>query len=94
MFNPQLYEHQIFSAVVMMGGLTSLTAVETVAQWCTAHDRTQWSNSVVSAFDYSIYYDTPGDLPRSNTMLARGLASSATAPHFEDAAPQSCQPFD
>jgi hypothetical protein len=84
--DPQMHEHQIFSAVVAMGGMASLTAVRAVAKWCRTRERTQWPNSVVSAFDYSVYYDTPGDLPRSNTMLSRGLCSS-TAGHPENTVP-------
>jgi hypothetical protein len=84
--DPQMHEHQIFSAIVAMSGMASSRATQVVAQWCRTHERTQWPNSVVSAFDYSIYYDTPGDLPRSNTMLSRGLCSSA-AGHPENTVP-------
>ena len=73
----QVHEHQIFSAVVTtMSGLYSPIAVEATAQWCESHDRTQWPNWLTSAFDYSIYYDTPGDLPRCNSMFAQGIVSS------------------
>lgn len=74
--DPNMHGHQIFSAVVGMSGMSSLSATRAVAEWCRGHQRTQWPNGVISAFDYSVYYDTPGDLPRSNPMLSRGLCSS------------------
>jgi hypothetical protein len=75
-----LHEHQIFSAVTMMSGSKSSTTVDVVADWCRSHQRTVWPNAVVSAFEYSVFYDTPGDLPRCNTMLATGLFASSSHP--------------
>jgi hypothetical protein len=74
--NPKLHEHQIFSAVVMLGGMRSSRAIEIAAEWCRSHDRTLWPNGIVSAYEYSAYYDTPSDIPRSNTMMAQGIVSS------------------
>lgn len=74
--DPKLHEHQVFSAVVMLGGMKSSATIKVITDWCRSQNRAQWPNSVVSAFEYSAYYDTPGELPRSNTMLARGIASS------------------
>jgi hypothetical protein len=71
------HEHQVFSAVIMMGGLTDSNALDVVAQWCRDHDRKQWPNNVASAFDYSIYYETPGDMPRSNTMAAEAICMTS-----------------
>ena len=84
--DPNMHEHQIFRAVVGMSGMSSSATTRSVAEWCRGHERTQWPNGVVSAFDYSVYYDTPGDLPRSNPMLSRGLCSSIPD-HAENTVP-------
>lgn len=74
--DPNLHEHQVFSAITMLGGMGGATAVSIAADWCESHERSQWPNGIVSTFEYSIFYDTPGELPRSNTMYARGIGSS------------------
>lgn len=85
--DPGIHEHQIFSAVAStLSGMPSRTAVETFAQWCESHDRSCWPNWFTSAFDYSIYFDAPGDLPRCNPMVAQGVVSSVIS-HPENTVP-------
>ena len=54
--DPNQHEHQVFSAIAMLGGMGGAAAVSTVADWCESHERSQWPNGIVSAFEYSIFY--------------------------------------
>jgi hypothetical protein len=76
----QRHNHQIFSAIVTLKGLTSSTAVRSVAQWCRENKREEWPNWIVSAFEYSIGYITSSNAPPCDNMEANGIASLGSRP--------------
>jgi hypothetical protein len=79
-FKTQLHDHQVFSSIVALKGTASSTAVRTVAQWCRGNKREEWPNWIVSVFEYSIGYATPGGIPPCDNMNALGVASLGSHP--------------